>query len=115
MSITRLNQLVTLPQKRAAAAKALSESFGVPVRIESAHLCGADYTVFAVPFSALRSTGLQVVESIAPDTKALIGKSEAVTNAQNRVSKVVQEKVTLVGLNADTSDILFTVTSDYRK
>jgi hypothetical protein len=107
MSLTSLANHLARPRLHAERASKLTETFQVTVQAVS-----VQPPLLLVPFPAFKSSGLQVVEAIAPDHKVLTGKPDAVANAENRVSKALGERVTLVGISPDTGDILFEVTDD---
>lgn len=107
MSLTNLANLVALPTIHANRAIRLTESLGVTV--VALPVSRGTPLLLAVPFPALKSSGLQVVEAIAPDTKVLTGKGDAVANAENRIAKALGEKVTLVGLDPTNSSVMFEV------
>lgn len=106
MSLTALYLHLNKPKTAANRASRLTETLCAPVRVDQRE---GKY-LLAVPFEALKSSGLQVVEAVLPETKVLTGKIDAVRNAENRVSKNLGERVALVGLIPETEELLFEVT-----
>jgi hypothetical protein len=107
MSLTNLANLVARPSRHQSRASRLTESLSLPVTALPAEV--GKPLLLVVPFPALKSSGLQVVEAIAPATKVLTGKDDAVANAENRVSKALGEKASLVGLDPSTGGVVFQV------